>query len=78
MATAGADLLFVGLAIYGLWWVSKGYFGIYNDTYAATGMQGEAVDTAFLQQSGWQPLQPPVSGPYSGQVGPTVSGTFHW
>ena len=71
MATAGADLLFVGLAIYGLWWVSKGYFGVYNNTFAATSMQGEPVDTAYVANT-------PNVGPYSGQVGPTVSGTFHW
>jgi len=72
---AGSDLLFMGLAIYGLWWVSKGYFGIYNDTFAATGMQGEPVDTAFIQQSGWQPIQPPVSG-IRGQ--PTIGGGVYW
>ena len=71
---AGSDLLFMGLAIYGLWWVSKGYFGIYNDTFAATGMQGEPYDTTFIPNVNTVP----VSGPYSGQVGPTVSGTFHW
>ena len=68
---ANADILWLGVAGVVVWWASKGYFGIYNNTFAATGMQGEPVDTAFIPNT-------PIAGPYSGRVGPTLGGGFHW
>jgi hypothetical protein len=48
-----------------LWWIMKNGNGYgFNPTQASTALTAGQTT--------------PVSGPYSGQVGPTVSGTFHW